>query len=377
MRCLFTLIITLLGLASLAAGGFLLYTSFIDTPEVRTDTLGGASQTQRDIAVDVADEGGYDPPVVVDGNRASANNIGTVELSEADQADLLDSPLEIEENAAVHDLELAEDVSTAQREQAQEAGIDAVFRDEVLTADTSVEVRSISTSNDSPIESTDGQGGGGVGAGIEQRVVEFEWPQEFRTGEAGSLRLTLKALPSGGLEASVAEIPTNAVIATPILMTDCYDDYTATATATIVAPAFEIEDTSNASQPLNRGSEVTWRWSLTPDEEGTFIITLAINLQWSLKPGATGESSALCSTLAQLPISLWGQSVQVEVSKVLGFITIQEASIAGTVLAVLGFVAELPFMGEVFSVLFERRLESRADRKRQRKAERDAKRRRR
>jgi hypothetical protein len=147
-------------------------------------------------------------------------------------------------------------------------------------------------------------------------------------------------------------------------------------TATIIAPAFEIEGTTNDSQPLSRGGEVTWRWSLTPDKEGTFIITMAINLSWQARPEATG-ASALCSTLSLSPFSLWGQSVQVEVSKVLGLITIQQASVAGTVLAVVGFIAELPFMGEIFGVLFERRLERRADRKRQRQAAKSANRRRR
>jgi hypothetical protein len=312
--------------------------------------------------------------------RQGSNNIGDLELSVTDQDDLT-TALDLDESASAQDLGVDTELMGARDQQAQEAGFDAVFRDEVLTADTAVAVRSFNNiasggSDGGRNESTDGQGGGGSGAGIEQRVVEFEWPTEFRTGEAGSIRLTLKALPSGGLQASVAEIPTNAIIATPILMTDCYEEYTATVSARIIAPAFEIESTTNDAQPLSRGEEVTWRWSLTPDKEGTFIITMAINLSWQLKPNIA-PTSLLCQTISQTPFSLWGQSVQVEVSKVLGLITIQQASIAGTVLAVVGFIAELPFMGEIFGVLFERRLERRADRKRQRQAAKSANRRRR
>ncbi len=392
MRCLFTMIITLLGIASLAAGGFLLYTSFVDTPDTRVDTLGGASQTQRTVAVESTESGGQiDLPVVIDGGEQRANNIGTVELSQADVDDLT-SALDSAENAAVQDVGVVEEglqteissqaaIADADIVDASRLDTNVVLENEVLNLDTQVEVRSINVTTSSDgggrREESAGQGGsGGVGATIEQRVVEFEWPEEFRTGEAGSIRLTLKALPSGGLEVSSAEIPTNAVIATPVLMTDCYDAYDATVTATIIAPSFEVEETGEASQPLTRGSEVTWRWSLSADKEGTYIITMAINLDWQPKIGVPQESP-LCSALAQSPFSLWGQSVQVDVNRVLGLITIQQASVAGTVLAVVGFIAELPFMGEIFSVLFERRLEKRADRKRQKQAEKDARRRRR
>ncbi|MCP4250778.1 MAG: hypothetical protein GY778_27385 [bacterium] len=282
------------------------------------------------------------------------------------------------ETTAALEPALDSDLAAEQTRQITAAGVTAtntqsnvVLENEVLTADSAVQVFSL----DVPVArggdvsrptSVDPGQGGAVAAGdsVEQRTVEFEWPEEFRSGESGAVRLTLKALP-GGIQVSSPEIPTNAVIATPILLTDCHDAYDARVTAQLVAPDFDIEASATATQVLTRRAEVSWRWTLTPQNEGTFVMTLALNMQWTLRAGATPTPT--CQILAQAPFTFWGQSAQVEVNKVLGLITIRQASLAGTALAVLGFIGQVPFLGDVVGVLFDRKLDQRSQRRRSRR----------
>jgi hypothetical protein len=106
---------------------------------------------------------------------------------------------------------------------------------------------------------------------------------------------------------------------------------------------------------------VSWRWTLTPKKTGTFVMILGIELFW--QPRGEGQTP-----IGPLPI--WGQAVQSNVDHVLGPVTIPQTSAAGAVLGILGAVFELPFVREVFGVLFARNLEQRAERRRQKQAER-------
>ncbi|NDJ87388.1 MAG: hypothetical protein GYB66_16035 [Chloroflexi bacterium] len=323
MRCLFSMIFGLVGLILLAAGGVLLYTVFIDTPEERVETLG-----VRTIVSEVSVETALDE-------------------------DLRDDYFEQAAEAF---------------EDGPGAGANVILENAPLTENAEVEVQ---TESAEPLpEGPAGGGQGGAFEPIEQRVVDLEWPEEFRVGETGAIRLTLKPLPEGGFEVASPEIETNKIISTPITLVDCYDAYDARVTARLVAPdAFEIEDNATETIPLSRGQEASWRWSLTPDESGSFVITVSLTMDWSLKPGATPPPNS-CQSLATDRFTFWGQSVQVEANQVFGFITIPQASILGGVLAVLGFVGELPLLSEILGILFERRLERRAERRRDRRARR-------
>jgi hypothetical protein len=186
-------------------------------------------------------------------------------------------------------------------------------------------------------------------AGYEQRVVELEWPAQFQVGRAGLVRITLKMLDSGALQ-PVAEIADNEVMATPILLTDRYTTHDAFVTASIVAPDFRIEAVSPAVQPLQRGGEAEWRWMLTADRAGKAVISLGLSISWQPKPGQPPGPTN---------VPIWGQALQVEAAYVFGLLTVPQSSVAGTVLAVLGVVAEIPllekFLGLFWRILFGRR----------------------
>ncbi len=197
----------------------------------------------------------------------------------------------------------------------------------------------------------------------EIRVVEFEWPTEFRSGESGSVRVKLRPFGEDGLVAE-AQIADNAIQTTPIAFANCYDTHEAKVTAYMRANEFDVQDEfSNATRILHRDQAVEWLWTLTPEEDGSLVFTVRLDVEWTLLPGQADTFS--CSTTP--PTTFWTQAVQVEVSKVFGLLTIPHASMLGSVLAVLGFIGEIPLMGELIAVIFERRLERGDERRRERR----------
>lgn len=238
-------------------------------------------------------------------------------------------------------------------------GAGAVPPAEGVTLDSATGVTVAPLDSTAGVPAPDGAGGmAAVATGYEQRVVELEWPSQFQVGRAGSLRVTLKMLEGGALQ-PVAEIADNEVVATPILLTDRYATHDAFVTMTLSAPNFSTSSVSPAVQQLQRGGEVTWRWTLSADSAQKAVIALGLSVTWQPKPGQPPGPSN---------VALWSQTVQVDVNHVFGMFTVPQATIAGTVLGVLGFVAELPLVGGFFRlswrILFGRRRSSRDNRRR-------------
>lgn len=222
--------------------------------------------------------------------------------------------------------------------------------DVVLDTGTEVVIPPAAPVGATPGEAADGSGGMGDSfVGYEQRLVELEWPEEFRTGEAGSVRVKLRMLGDGSIQ-PVAEIASNAVVGTPILLTSRYGTHDAFGRAQILAPDFSIKTISQSEQQFGPGEEPEWRWTLESTKTGSKVIQITLYVIWRPKPGTVGQT---------IEAQLWGQSVGVEVNSVLGFITIPQASWAGRALAVVGFVAQIPllekFLEAVWYILFGRR----------------------
>lgn len=381
MRCLFSTIFSVISLVLLAAGAFLLFTVFIDTPETLVDTVGGASRNYQQAVQEIVASGGDEAalesaelPVVVDGQTSTSNaqgglspnsrvfsNSGQGNTNSFAAVPTVDPEVARQNTDNLNQL----DVETSA------TGANVAAQNEIINSESEVAIVPLAVPNTASVNSAASDtvvpGQGGSGGGLEQRVVELEWPEEFRTGESGVLRITLRPLPDGGLELVSPEISTNAVVATPIGLQNCYGDYDAYVTASIVAPRFDIDASDEATKLMPQGGEVSWRWTLTADSEGRYVITVALRMDWRLKVGAQ-ELPGVCSALAQSDYTFWGQSLQVEVNRVLGLITIDQASLAGTVLALLGVAGQIPFFGEILALFFERRIKRRADRRRQRRA---------
>ncbi|MCC6800302.1 MAG: hypothetical protein IT325_09300, partial [Anaerolineae bacterium] len=159
-------------------------------------------------------------------------------------------------------------------------------------------------------------------------------------GGSGTVRVKLKMLDDGSAQ-PVAEIAGNEIAATPILIADRYDTHTAQLTATISAPNFEIEALASATQTLERGGETQWLWTLSADSSGRGVIAVGITLTWVSKASGQPETT----------VTLWGQAIEAEINYVFGSITVPQASIAGTALAVVGFVAQIPLIDAVLDVI--------------------------
>jgi hypothetical protein len=350
-------LIMLIGLASLVAAAVTLWTAHGPQAQQKR-TTGGVLYSQAEVAAQTVGAPGGQPQLgtVLDVPSGGGPAIVPMkpELSQSAAADL----------SAIQPGELSASPPTTAELSPQEmqTGI-PLTNDIVLNNATQVQVAPLTT--ESAPASSGGQGGMvATASGYEQRVVELEWPSEFQVGRAGSLRVKLEALSGGALQ-PVAEIAGNEVLATPILITDRYDAYNAFVTATISAPDFNVESVSPVTQPLQRGSEVEWRWTLKTSSAHTAIISLGLTISWEPKPGQSGQP------LTNVPI--WGQTLQVKVGHVLGVISVPQANIAGTVLAVLGFVAQIPMADKILEIMWKllfgrrRRREPRTDNRRQRR----------
>ncbi len=339
---------TLLGLALLVAAAALLWMARGPLPQ-NDLTTGGVLYTQPELA---AEGGAGAMGAVVDAQGGQvAIAPAQPEFSSGAQADL----------AAVDPGEL----SAATTADVGAAGLTAqtpLTTDIVIGDQTAIAIAPLAQQ----AEVADGQGGlAPSAAGYEQRVVELEWPDHLPVGRAGSVRVKLKMLESGALQ-PVAEIGDNEVVATPILITDRYDTHVALVTATLSAPDFSVESVNIPTQPLARGGEAEWRWTIRADDAQTSVIALGLAISW--EPQVAGAQP-----ITNVPI--WGQAVQVQVDYVFGLITVPQATIAGTALAVLGFIAEVPLLGRFLELLLGALFRPRRRRRARRTDNRDTRRR--
>lgn len=344
MRCLFTMISGLLGLVFLIAGGVLLYTVFIDTPEDITQTLGGASEVASQVIDDSAEL-----DVVVEGSTVRSADVNEI-------SDLNVAPADTTNEITTRDVDRTAVNMQANEVVTQDAVLNTdtltnpVLQNEVIASDTEINVIEVDTDN---VESAP------EAIKIEARVVELEWPEIFREGETGAVRITLRALEDGGLEA-VAEVESNSVVATPVLVNDRYDTHNATVTARISAPDFDIESVTSQQQQMTRGDAVEWRWNVTPNETGNFVISFGVEVVWTPKANSADQTT-------YGPKPLWGQAVQTQVDQVFGLISIPTASTAGTILALLGALLELPFVMDILSNIVQNKMEDANDKRRNRR----------
>lgn len=326
------LMIMIIGLALLVAAGLLIWQAHGPQPKEER-TTGGVLYTQPELAASgVLPAAGGEPnlDVVTDEGSTSTSIVGAAQMEAAALSD-----------AVILDNDEIQEVPPTLAEVTTAPGTPPLTNDVVLDETTGVAVAPLALSQG--VSDAPGQGGPAVAANYyEQRVVELEWPQEFRVGRSASLRIKLKMLSGGALQ-PIAEIADNEVIATPILITDRYDTHTAFVTATISAPDFDITSVSNASQPLERGQEAEWRWTLKPEEAGKTVLVIGLSITWQPR---TAEYPAYTN------IPIWGQTLQANVHYIIGGLTVDQASIAGMVIAVLGFAAQIPMVDKLLEIFW-------------------------
>ncbi len=333
MRILRNLLFMIVGGVLLVAAAAVLWTAHGPQATGKV-TTGGVSFTQQDLA-----EGEPVTAMIEQGLAVPME----VELSAAAQSDL--ASLDSDESARLPETTdtVAPGGVTSFSTMSESGETVNLTSDVVLDSDSAVTVAPVSAAFSS---SSDGQGGSASSAvGYEQRVVELEWPSEFQVGRASTLRIKLKMLSSGALQ-PVAEIADNEILATPILIDATqYATYDAYVQAVVSAPDFSVSTTNLAPQKLEPGGEVEWRYTLKSSNSRSAVILVGLNLSWNSKVagGKPGPQN----------VAIFGQTLQVEVNYVFGLITVPQASIAGTGLAIIGFLAEAPLLSTILETVWE------------------------
>lgn len=345
MRYLRRMFSVIIGTFFLVIAAAVLWTAHRPQPTDEV-TTGGVGYTQSQLAAGEAvtaaadielGEGPALVPVAPELSAEAASDLATLDTAEAAAAPNTITPLA---PLAAAPLTEAAPPSGAPVESAQTISMTSSV---VLDGESDVTVAPIGT--DGPA-APDGQGGAtGTAAGYEQRVVELEWPSEFQVGRAGSIRIKLKMMDSGALQ-PVAEIEDNEILATPILIdASRYANYNAFVTSVLSAPDFSVQATSPLRQPLPAGGEAEWRYTLESGSAQSSVISVGLNISWDDKVSGTPSGPQ--------NVPIFGQALQVDVNYVFGLITVPQASIAGTALAIVGFIAEAPLLAAVLETVWD------------------------
>jgi hypothetical protein len=84
--------------------------------------------------------------------------------------------------------------------------------------------------------------------------------------------------------------------------------YTSSATGRLSAPAFDVEQSSLATQ-LFDGSATVWEWTVSPQRSGRHTIDMSINVEWSpVEPAPSPHGSG-----RSISRTVWAQPIEVQV----------------------------------------------------------------
>jgi hypothetical protein len=124
-----------------------------------------------------------------------------------------------------------------------------------------------------------------VSPGIpERRLLVLEWPDKIRQGDSDIIRLTLQMDERGQLTAT-AEIEGNEITSTPIEIPNLYETHTVQAQARLDLGGVAISPSDTFNQALLPGEEVTFYWSVHPEEVGRYRGTVWFGLRFLPKAG--------------------------------------------------------------------------------------------
>jgi hypothetical protein len=179
---------------------------------------------------------------------------------------------------------------------------------------------------------------------IEERLVEMEWPAAMRVGDNDVLRLSLIPTPDGTY-VPTPEISGHEVGATPVPVTVTRPGYTGYARATLSASGLDAELASPEEQLLAPGQPNTWRWTVSPDDAGTYRVVLSLSVRW-----VPEEGSGLSGPFEE---PLWERILTVEARSTFGLSGIQ-ADLVGAGGSVLGLVTGIPFAEKGLEMLLKR-----------------------
>jgi hypothetical protein len=156
---------------------------------------------------------------------------------------------------------------------------------------------------------------------LEPRLLMLDWPKVIRLGDVATIRLTLTIDTDGGLTVIVP-------------LADIYTGYTVIAEAELELPRLHVRPPGVVSQPLLPGQNITFSWSVRPEEAGKYSGTVWFTLRFLPIGQVTRPEGEL--PVAALP-------VEFEVVSLAG-LTGGSARLLGIIGIFLGLFLALPFL---------------------------------
>jgi hypothetical protein len=179
---------------------------------------------------------------------------------------------------------------------------------------------------------------------IEERLVEVEWPASMRVGDNDSIRFSLLPAPDGSY-VPTPEVSGHEVGATPVPMTVARPGYTGYVRATLSAAGLNAEPASPEEQSLVPGQANAWRWTISPDQGGTYRAVINLSVRWEPESG-TGLPGPLTEVV-------WERMLTIEARGTLGLSGVQTDLVAAGG-SVLGAVSGIPFAEKGLGLLWKR-----------------------
>jgi hypothetical protein len=180
----------------------------------------------------------------------------------------------------------------------------------------------------------------------ETRRLTLEFPSKMRAGVEGDIvRLTLEVDELGNITPT-AEFEGNVVVGQTIEIPDLYETHNVTAEAQLDLAGMLVQPADAIYEPLKRGQSAAFRWSIHPQETGTYRGTVWLHLNFADK--VTGEKNR---------IAVSAQIIEIEAVDFFG-LSVNLARTSGVIGSIVGGVVGFPFMEDIIKFLFKRRRKS-------------------
>jgi hypothetical protein len=143
---------------------------------------------------------------------------------------------------------------------------------------------------------------------LEARRLFLEWPPTIRVNDSDTVRLTLEADAEGNVVVTV-EVEGHETREETVFIPDVYDTHNVFAEARLDMAGIEITPNETFSQSLLPGKSITFRWSVSPKEIGTYRGTVWLLLRFLPLDGGPESRIALTAQLIEIKaVNLLGLS---------------------------------------------------------------------
>jgi hypothetical protein len=126
----------------------------------------------------------------------------------------------------------------------------------------------------------------------EPRLISIEFPARIRVGEGDVIRLTLEVDPSGKITPT-AEVGGHQVDTQAVNIPYVYDLYQVVAESRLDLAGMQVSPQEEVSEPLAPGKKVTFYWSISASQAGTYRGTLWLYLNLIPKQGGASDRQTL------------------------------------------------------------------------------------